>query len=44
MTSTLTLRMDENDKNRKESKYPFGTYKEARECYREGQLAIRKCA
>lgn len=44
MTSTITLTIDENNNIRKESKYPFGTHKEAKECYREGQLAIRKCA
>lgn len=44
MTSTITLKIDENEKHHRESTYPFGTYKEARECYREGQLTIRKCA
>ena len=44
MTSTITLKIDEDGKIKKESTYPFGTYGKARECYREGQLAIRKCA
>jgi hypothetical protein len=44
MTNTITLTIDENNNIRKESKYPFGTREEAKECYREGQLAIRKCA
>lgn len=44
MTSTITLTIDEDNNARKESKYPFGTYEKARECYRESQLAIRKCA
>ena len=44
MTNIITLRIDENDKNLKESTYPFGTHEKAKECYREGQLAIRKCA
>lgn len=44
MTSTITLRIDEDDKIRKEAKTSFGTYEKANECYREGQLAIRKCS
>lgn len=44
MTTEITLKLDENDKHHRETIYPFGTYKEARECYIEGRLAIRKCA
>jgi hypothetical protein len=44
MTSTITLKIDENENPRKEAKFPFGTYENAKECYREGQLSIRKCA
>lgn len=43
MTSTITLKIDEENKIHKEAIFPFGTYQEAKECYREGQLAIRKC-
>ena len=44
MTNKITLKIYEDDKGRKESEYSFGTYQEARECYRECQLSIRKCA
>jgi hypothetical protein len=44
MTSKITLKIYEDGNDRKESEYPFATYQEAKECYREGQLSIRKCA